>query len=336
MAVTSGLQRPETVNDERLFSSNVSVFIVFHVLALTAFIPYLFSWTGVALVFVGFYVFGGLGINVGYHRLLTHRSFRCPKWLERTFTVLGVCWLQDSPGRWVAVHRLHHKHSDTRPDPHTPLVSLIWSHLGWMIFKNRNLRARRTVGKYAKDVLKDPFYMWMHRHKRWQFVYAAHALLFYAAGLLAGWVMTGTFAGSLQFGLSVFVWGVIVRTIYVWHVTWSANSLTHLFGYRNYETGENSRNNWFVAILTLGEGWHNNHHAHQQSARHGHRWWELDPIYYTILLLRAVGLVTDLRHPNVTERPGVGADGLYDGHHDLSPGPAASSSQPSRQPAAVA
>jgi fatty-acid desaturase len=296
------LKRPESV-DGKLFSSNVTVFVVFHLLALLAFVPYFFTWTGVALVLVGNYVFGGLGINIGYHRLLTHRGFRCPKWLERAFALLGVCALQDSPVRWVAVHRIHHQHSDTGADPHSPLVSFSWGYLGWVVFKNRRLRKRVTLARYAKDVLRDPLYAWLHHHRAWMYVYAAHAVLFFGAGYLAGWLLRGTPAGALQFGLSVLVWGVVVRTVYIWHVTWAANSVAHRWGYRNYETDENSRNNWFIALLTNGEGWHNNHHAYQQSAKVGHRWWEIDLLYWTLLLLQAVGLVSDIVTPGVPNRP---------------------------------
>ncbi|CAN5614390.1 acyl-CoA desaturase [soil metagenome] len=297
MSVT--LQRPESVVDGKFFLAYLGVFLAFHLLLPLALVPQFFSWTGVALVFVGNYVFGSLGINIGYHRLLTHRSFSCPKWLEQTFVVLGVCSLQDSPGRWVAIHRMHHKHSDTPPDPHSPLVSFFWGHLGWLIIENRELSRLSTYERYAKDVFQDRFYRRLHRNYLWLWIYAAHAALIFGLGCLAGWLMLGTRSEALQFGLSLFVWGVIVRTVYVWHITWAVNSVTHRWGYRNYETGENSRNNWLVALLTNGEGWHNNHHASQRSARHGHRWWELDLTYATILLLRQVGLASDVLTPTV-------------------------------------
>jgi fatty-acid desaturase len=315
--VPQTLQRPEPVAETRLFWPYLSVFTAFHLLLPLALIPELFSWTGVVLVFAGNYVFGSLGINIGYHRLLTHQSFRCPKWLEHAFALLGVCSLQDSPGRWVAIHRMHHQHSDRRPDPHSPLVSFFWGHLGWLIIENRSLSRLSTFEKYARDVFQDRFYVRLHRHYLWLWIYAAHAVLFFGLGCLAGWALHGMTGEALRFGLSIFVWGVIVRTVYVWHITWAVNSVTHLWGYRNYETGENSRNNWVVAVLTNGEGWHNNHHAHQRSAAHGHRWWELDLTYGTIMLLRAVGLATDVVPARVPARlraaagplePGLGPD----------------------------
>jgi stearoyl-CoA desaturase (delta-9 desaturase) len=293
------LARPETAQTSQVFYSNATVIVAVHVLALTALIPYAFSWTGVALVFLGNYVFGSIGVNIGYHRLLTHRGFRCPKWFEYTTAVLGLCSLQDSPARWVAIHRLHHKHSDEQPDPHSPLVSFCWSHFGWIFIKNRTLRKRHTLQKFTPDLLQHPFYAWLDRPMNWLKIYLAHVVLLVAGGCLAGWAWTGSESGALQFGVSVFVWGVVVRTVYVWHITWAVNSVTHLWGYRNYETGDNSRNNWIVALLTNGEGWHNNHHACQRSARHGHRWYELDLTYATLLALRAVGLVSDLVQPSV-------------------------------------
>ena len=295
------LPRPESVHGERLFTSNVIVLVVFHALLPAALIPDLFSWTGVALVFLGNYVFGSLGVNLGYHRLLTHRGFRCPKWLEYTLAVLGICSLQDSPARWVAIHRMHHQHSDDQPDPHSPLVSFLWGHFGWLLLKNRTLRKRETMARYARDLLQDPFYAWLERHRAWFWVYLAHVVVIFGAGGLAGWVMTGTAPGAGRFGLSVLVWGVVVRTVYVWHITWAVNSVSHRWGYQSYETGDNSKNNWVVALLTNGEGWHNNHHACQRSARHGHRWWELDVTYGTIALLRAVGLVTEVVPPCLPE-----------------------------------
>ncbi|WP_435006837.1 acyl-CoA desaturase [Tundrisphaera lichenicola] len=293
------LERPESICGRSLFWSYLAVFLGFHLLLPLMFVPSLFSWTGVALVFIGNYVFGSLGINIGYHRLLTHRSFRCPLWLEHSFAVLGVCSLQDSPGRWVAIHRMHHQHSDQRPDPHSPLVSFFWGHMGWLIIENRTLDRLSTYDRYARDVFQDRFYRRLHRNHFWLWIYAAHALIILALGMLAGWCLTESPREALQFGLSIFVWGVIVRTVYVWHITWAVNSVTHLWGYQNYATGENSRNNWIVALLTNGEGWHNNHHANQRSAAHGHRWWELDLTFLTILLLRKVGLATDVVTPGL-------------------------------------
>jgi fatty-acid desaturase len=295
------------VSEERIFWSYFVVFLAFHLLLPLALVPWLFSWTGLFSVFLGNYLFGSVGINIGYHRLLTHRGFRCPGWLEHTFALLGVCSLQGSPGRWVAIHRMHHQHSDERPDPHSPLVSFFWGHMGWLIIENRRLNTLSTLEKYARDVFQDRFYLRLHRNYAWLLIYVAHAVLILGLGYASGWIMGGTHDAAVQFALSIFVWGVIVRTVYVWHITWAVNSVAHRWGYRNYATDENSRNNWVVALLTNGEGWHNNHHACQRSAAHGHRWWELDLTYWTILALQAVGLASEIVTPNESGQAGNGS-----------------------------
>jgi fatty-acid desaturase len=270
----------------------------YHLLALLAFIPWLFSWTGVMLVLFGLYMFGTLGINLCYHRLLTHRGFECPLWLEHTFAILGVCCLQDTPARWVATHRMHHQYSDEQPDPHSPLVTFLWGHMGWLMVRNRDLHSLAMFDRYARDIVKDPFYFSLERNMLWLWVNVAQMGVFYLAGFLTGWFSTGTILGGTQFGLSVLVWGVFVRTVAVWHITWSVNSVTHMWGYRNYETDENSKNNWIVGLISNGEGWHNNHHADQRSAAHGHRWWEFDVTYITIRALALVGLAKNVIRPS--------------------------------------
>ena len=182
--------------------------------------------------------------------------------------------MQDTPGRWVATHRFHHQESDEQPDPHSPLVSFLWAHVGWLMLHNHGTHNLSAYQKYAGDVLRDPFYMRLEKNPLIVFyVYLAHALLYFLVGLAIGWAVHGQAMAGVQFGLSLLVWGVLVRTVAVWHITWSVNSLTHLFGYRNYETDENSQNNWLVAMLTVGEGWHNNHHHDQASASNQHKWW---------------------------------------------------------------
>ena len=294
---------PETVDRQSVLWPYVIAVIAFHLLLPLAFVPWLFSWTGLVSVFLGNYIFCSLGIGAGYHRLLTHRGYTCPKWLEHTLALLGVCCLQDSPARWVAIHRLHHQHSDEQPDPHSPLVSLFWGHVGWLLIENRELSRMSTYEKYARDILQDPFYMRLERGHLWIWVYVAHAVLFYFAGLAVGWVWTGEIMGGVQFGLSMLLWGVVFRTLYTWHVTWGINSVSHRWGYRTYATKENSRNNWIFALATNGEGWHNNHHAHPRSAAHGERWWELDVTYLSIRCLERLGLVSDVVTSQTGPRP---------------------------------
>lgn len=271
--------------------------LLMHIAALLALFPSLFSWTGLILSIAGVYVFGTLGINICYHRLLTHRSFKTPRWFERFLALLAMCCLEGSPISWVANHRMHHQHSDDEPDPHSPLVAFLWSHVGWMLVENRDVDSFHNYARYARDLCKDRFYFAFTRRQRWLLVYAAHVLLFFLAGFAVGAAWGGTAESGLWLGLSWVVWGVFVRTILVWHITWSVNSLTHMFGYRNYETGENSRNNWIVGLLAFGEGWHNNHHADQRSAAHGHRWWEFDMTYLTIIAFKHLGLATSIVKP---------------------------------------
>lgn len=298
-AASARIERPEKVDqNSRIMWEYVIPVIVFHLLIPLAFVPYFFSWWGVLFLPIGNYFFTSLGIGAGYHRLLTHRGFTCPRWLEYFFTTLGVCSFQDSPARWVLVHRVHHQHSDHRPDPHTPKVSCYWAHMGWLFVDNRDLSTASAYDKYARDVMRDRYYLWLQRGINWVLVYFVHALAIIALGALLGWLWTGTIAGTLQMTAQYTMWGVIMRTLFTWHVTWGINSFAHMWGYRNYQTREDSRNNWLFALLTNGEGWHNNHHADPRSAQHGHRWWEIDVTYVTLALLEKVGLVKDLVRPN--------------------------------------
>jgi len=283
------------------------VIIAVHMLAALAALPWLFSWTGLVLLIVGTYFFGCIGINLCYHRLLAHRSFTCPAWLEKTFVIIALCCMQDAPARWVAAHRIHHNHADDEPDPHSPLISFLWSHIGWMLVDKHGLNKISNYERYVRDLLRQPFYLNLERMLVPTVVYFGHALLFLLAGFGIGfWVgpndaalaaggtrlMTG-----VQFGLSLLVWGVFLRTVVVWHITWSVNSLTHMFGYRNYDTDEESRNNWFVAIISSGEGWHNNHHADPAAASNQRKWWEVDLIYAFIRALEMVGLASNVVRP---------------------------------------
>ena len=291
------LALPDSVNPRRIVWPYAIAIVVFHLAALLAFVPWFFSWSGVIVAIVGVYIFGGLGINVCYHRLLTHRGFVCWKPLEYTFAVIGVCCLQDSPARWIAVHRRHHEHSDEPMDPHSPRVSFLWSHVGWMLVEHEELERFGIFERYAKDIIREPFYKWLER--RYGYVLMTSWILFFAAGFAVELAFGGSLASGVQYGLSILVWGVIVRTVVVWHITWSVNSLAHMWGYRNYATNENSRNNVFVAIITSGEGWHNNHHADQRSARHGHKWYELDGIYLVIRFLALIGAARHVKTPRV-------------------------------------
>jgi fatty-acid desaturase len=267
----------------------------YHLLALLAFIPWFYSATGVALTVIGLYVFGTGGINLCYHRLLTHRSFSCPLWLEHTLAIIAVCCVEDTPARWVAAHRMHHHRSDDQADPHSPLVNLFWSHIGWLFLENTDLSRGVAYDRYARDIVRDRFYRWIERYVVW--ITLAQSIAFYAAGFLIELALGGSTREAVQFGASIWLWGVVVRTILVWHITWSVNSFTHVFGYRNYETDDHSRNNWWVAIITNGEGWHNNHHSEPGSASNQRNWWEFDLTYLFLRLLVRLGLAWDVQLP---------------------------------------
>ncbi len=282
---------------------NVIGISVFHMLALLAVFPAFFSWTGLVLAILGNYVFGTLGINVFYHRFLTHKGFRCPRWLERSLAVLAVCSFQETPARWVAVHRRHHEYSDESADPHSPVRGFLWAHIGWLLVKSADMTRLELYARYAKDILRDPYYRKLDRPSVYLGIIGLQIVLFFGVGVLVELSLGGGLSAALYFGSSLLIWGVFVRTVFVWHTTWSVNSVTHIWGYRNYATNENSRNNILIGYLTNGEGWHNNHHADQRSSRHGHRRLELDLTYLTIRLLGALGLASHIREPQL---PGLG------------------------------
>lgn len=265
-----------------------------HLLALLALVPWFFSWTGVALFIFGHFFFGMFGITMGYHRLISHKSFGCPKWFEYTLAIIGSCCGQESPVRWAAIHRMHHQGSDQQPDPHSPMAGFWWGYVGWLFFINRDHWLDENYRRYVKDLLKQPFYAGLERYLLSYWVFQAHLLLFFLAGLAARRWWGGTWMEAVQFGLSLLIWGGILRTVVFLNVTWSVNGLCHWWGYRNYDTRDNSRNNLLVGFLGHGEGWHNNHHAHQRWARHGLKWWEFDLTHLTIRLLGRLGLTWDV------------------------------------------
>ncbi|BAZ81061.1 MAG: acyl-CoA desaturase [Sphaerospermopsis kisseleviana] len=253
---------------------NTLFFIGLHIGALFALIPSNFSWRAVGVALFLYWVSGGLGVTLGFHRLVTHRSFQTPKWLEYFLVFCGTLTCEGGPIEWVGIHRIHHLHSDTANDPHDSNKGFWWSHLGWMIYHSP---AHAEVPRFTKDISDDPVYQFLQKY----FIFLQIALglvLFF----LGGW--------------SFVVWGIFVRIVWVYHCTWLVNSATHKFGYRTYpDSGDNSTNCWWVALLVFGEGWHNNHHAFQYSARHGLQWWEIDMTWMTIQLLQLLGLATNIK-----------------------------------------
>jgi fatty-acid desaturase len=278
----------------RLLRGYLAVLVVVHVAALAAFHQYFWTWWAIPILLVGNFVFGSVGINLGYHRLLTHRSVEMPKWLEHFCVYLGICSLEGLPIPWVLTHRIHHQHSDIEGDPHSPVGHFAWGHMGWIVHEDGRMSKADTYEKYVPDLVTDKWLKRLHKKNRWVRVYAAHVALIVAASFALGLAVTGELAGAGRFAALGFVWGVLVRTVYVWHITWLVNSASHRFGYRNYETKDESTNCWWVALLTNGEGWHNNHHATPRALAHGHRWWEIDLTYSFVRGLQVFGLARNL------------------------------------------
>jgi len=262
-----------------------------HVLTIYAFTePQYFTWSGLALFAVFALLTGCIGITLCFHRLLTHRSFKTPKWFEYVLTTCGCLAWQGGPMQWVGVHRIHHAESDKELDPHSPKHGFTWAHMLWCMLKNpvNHLSAMDAT----KDMAKDPFTRKMND------------LFFIPQVILIGALFgLGWWAGGVNLAVSWILWGVAVRTVFVYHVTWFVNSASHTWGYRNYETDDHSTNLWWVGILSFGEGWHNNHHAMQSSARHGLRWYEVDLTYAIIVMLSKVGLAKDIKVPSPEQMP---------------------------------
>ena len=259
----------------------------FHVGALAALLPVFWHWRNVVTFGVMYFLAINLGIGVAYHRLLTHRGFRTPKWVEYFVTACGTMALEGGPIFWVATHRVHHQNSDQEGDPHTPVDGTFWSHAGWILSGRAMHSETALLGRYAPDLMRDKVHVALSKY---------HWLLLTSTGLVQlalGAALAGHHATTGQrvlSGVGMVVWGTFLRVVVGLHATWFVNSATHLYGKRRFETRDESRNNWWVAILTGGEGWHNNHHAHPVSARHGLAWYEFDINYYCIWLLSKIGL----------------------------------------------
>jgi fatty-acid desaturase len=243
--------------------------IIFHVGAIGAL--FMFSWKALAITAALYWMAIGFGIGMGYHRLHTHRSYRVPKFLEYFFAVCGTLALEGGPIFWVATHRVHHQYSDQEGDPHTPHEGGFWAHLGWIIYGDAKHNDTKMMSRYAPDLARDPFYVWLNTYH-------------YVPLIILGLILLAT--GGIQMVL----WGVCLRVVVGQHSTWLVNSATHMWGGRRFATRDDSRNSWWVALLTFGEGWHNNHHAHPTSARHGLAWYELDITWLQIRLLELFGV----------------------------------------------
>ncbi len=250
------------------------VFGLFHIGAVAAL--FMFNWKAFAVALFLYWFCTGLGISLGYHRLHTHRSFWVPKWMEYLFAICGTLTLEGGPIFWVATHRIHHQKSDQPGDPHSPRDGFWWAHAGWIFQGETHHNNTEMMAKYAPDLGRDPFYRALNT---WHWV-----PIVLLAAVLYAWG-----------GLPMLLWGVCLRVVAGLHATWLVNSATHVWGYRRYATRDDSRNTWWVALITFGEGWHNNHHAHPTSARHGLAWYEFDLSWIQLKALRAFGLARKIQ-----------------------------------------
>ena len=257
----------------RRWNWGTTVFLtIAHVAAIVAL--FFWSWPALICAVVLYWVGSSLGIGMGWHRLLTHRGYRVPKLVEYFLVTCGTMSLEGGPIQWVVTHRIHHAHTDRVGDPHTPRDGGWWAHIGWILRGTTHDQA--TVERYAPDLNKNRYYLLLNRYYYVPLIVVSVALL-----VFGGW--------------SVLLWAVFLRVTLALHATWLVNSATHMWGRRRFETGEDSRNSWWVAILTFGEGWHNNHHAHPTSARHGLKWYEIDFNWWGIRVLQFVGLARAIK-----------------------------------------
>ncbi|XP_075490139.1 palmitoyl-monogalactosyldiacylglycerol delta-7 desaturase, chloroplastic-like [Primulina tabacum] len=269
--------------------ATVGVVVAMHSLCIAA--PFTFNW-GAFSVAVGLYFISGLlGITLSFHRNLSHQSFKLPKWLEYFFAYCGVQALQGNPIDWVSTHRYHHQFCDTDKDPHSPLEGFWFSHMSWL-FDTDSITERSGNPNNVGDLEKQPFYKFLQR------TYVVHPValgaLLYALG-----------------GFPYIVWGMGVRIVWVYHITWLVNSACHVWGKQAWNTRDLSRNNWWVALLAFGEGWHNNHHAFEYSAMHGLEWWQIDMTWYVVWFLQAIGLASHVKLPTTNHKQRLAFESVH-------------------------
>ena len=258
--------------------------LIFHLGAFAAL--FFFSWRAFLLALFLWWVAGGLGIGMGYHRLLTHRGYKTPKWIEYCLTICGTLALEGGPIFWVATHRLHHRNTDREGDPHSPHDGGFWSHMGWILTGQTMHNNASELLPLVPELRNDGFHSWISRW-HWLPLTTLGAVVF----AVGGW--------------RYLLWGIFFRTVLGLHSTWLVNSATHMWGRRRFSTLDNSRNSLWVALLTFGEGWHNNHHAFPQSARHGMAWYEVDLNWYGIWILRMLGLARNVKVTRAVARTAV-------------------------------
>ena len=256
-------------------------YLFFHLLALVGVI-FFFSWTNLLVAAITWWIGGSIGIGVGYHRLLTHKGFKTPNWFRNVLAVCGTVAVQSGPLSWVTTHRKHHAFTEQDGDPHSPSKGAFHAHMGWILKGEAQNHSDAVHQRYSPDLMKSSFLRFLNKY--YWITSVVLAVGFFAVG---GWGML--------------FWGMFVRTVWGWHSTWSVNSATHLWGTRRFETTDTSRNNGLIALLSFGEGWHNNHHAYPRSAKHGLAWYEFDQNWFQIKVLKSLGLIKDIHAININD-----------------------------------
>ncbi|PSR18625.1 acyl-CoA desaturase [filamentous cyanobacterium CCP3] len=252
--------------------------IAVHLLVVLAL--WFFSWPALGVAIALHWLCGSVGICLGYHRVLTHRSLQLPQWLEYIVVTIGALAFQGGPLFWVSNHRMHHAFTeDNERDPHSANRGFWWSHILWLIYPRGETFNSEAHRRLAPRIARNAYYCWLSRYYAW--LQVPLGLLLYALG---GWPFV--------------LYGTAVRIVVLWHSTWFVNSATHVQGYRPFEIPDRSRNLWWVALLTYGEGWHNTHHAEPHMAPAGRRWWEIDMTWWLILSLEQLGLTDHIKRPS--------------------------------------
>src|SRR3984957_2134432 len=276
-----GMLEKKSKADGEINWVTATAMIAFHIGAVVAL--FFFTWKAFFLAIFLWWVSGSLGIGMGYHRLLTHPGYKTPKWVEYFLTICATLALEGGPIFWVATHRIHHKHSDKEGDPHSPIDGIWWAHMGWILIGKSMHHDTSTLARFVPDLAKDKFMVWITKYHYVPIIVLGFILL-----AIGGWPFV--------------MWGIFARTVVGLHATWLVNSATHSWGTRRFQTRDLSTNSWWVAILTVGEGRHNNHHAHPVSARHGMKWYEIDFNWYGIWALQKLGLAKKIYVAKISEK----------------------------------
>jgi len=269
------------VKDDKRINWHTATFMaMFHIGAVAAL--FMFSWQALVAAVVLWWISASLGVGMGFHRLLTHRGYKTPKLVEYFITICGLLALEGGAINWVVTHRIHHAHTDAPGDPHTPREGGWWAHIGWMLRGTAQSHDKTTMARYAPDMVKDRFHVLANNFYWVPIIFLAIGLL-----VLGGW--------------SFVLWAVFFRVTFNFHATWLVNSATHMWGRRRFATRDDSTNNWWVALLTFGEGWHNNHHAYPTAARHGLAWYEIDLNWWGIRTLQFLRLAKSVKLVRLAE-----------------------------------